>query len=234
MINQSGYYMFMIVCVQGLLGRQTEKMSKYFSQDNHLGHSFQKTRFTQDKNRPRFVKKKFSQAYSHFVNLMKFLLPIAAFCLLFLVFLWPNLDTDKLKFLLGFAAINFEIGNQPSMINPRYHAADEENQRYSVTANLAKRISKNQNLRKSEIIKLEMPKADIMMKDGTWLVLTAKSGIFLKKEQRLDLIGTVNLFHDSGFEVKTQEAQIDLKWCCKRCFSRRGTWSIWLPKRGGI
>ena len=186
-------------------------MTNKFFLDSPSDYKAHETHTTQTRNAPRFVKKTFSQAYSRFVNLMKFLLPLAALALLFLVFLWPNLNSDDLKFQLGFATINFEIGGQPSMINPRYHGADEKNQRYSVTADLAKRIGKNQDSLSSEVLRLEMPKADIMMKDGTWLVLTAKTGVFLKKEQKLNLTGKVNLFHDSGFEVTTQKAQIDLE-----------------------
>ena len=86
---------------------------------------FMKTHIAQTRNTPRFVKK-FSQAYSRFVNLMKFLFACGCSSPLFLVFLWPNFDSDDLKFQLGFATINFEIGSQPSMINPRYHGADEK------------------------------------------------------------------------------------------------------------
>ncbi|HIO38088.1 MAG TPA: LPS export ABC transporter periplasmic protein LptC, partial [Rhodospirillales bacterium] len=57
---------------------------------------------------------------------------------------------------------------------------------------------------------LEMPKADITVSDGSWLVLTANSGVYYQKRKFLNLEGAVNLFHDSGYEFKTKKAHIDL------------------------
>ena len=56
-----------------------------------------------------------------------------------------------------------------------------------------------------------MPKADIGVKDGTWLVLTANSGVYNQKIKVLDLKGAVNLFHDSGFEFNTETAKVNLE-----------------------
>ena len=56
-----------------------------------------------------------------------------------------------------------------------------------------------------------MPKADITLDDGTWLVLTAKNGVFRQVKKTLDLTGAVNLFHDSGYEFQTSKAKIDLQ-----------------------
>ena len=55
-----------------------------------------------------------------------------------------------------------------------------------------------------------MPKADITTKDGTWLVLTAENGIYAREAKTLKLDGKVNLFHDHGYEFRTDRAQIDL------------------------
>jgi lipopolysaccharide export system protein LptC len=49
------------------------------------------------------------------------------------------------------------------------------------------------------------------MNDGTWLALTAKVGYYDRQTELLDLVGDVNLFHDQGFEVRTEKAQVDLK-----------------------
>ncbi len=153
----------------------------------------------------------YTQNYSRFVNMMKFLLPIIALALISLIFLWPNLNSDNLKFKLGFSALKLDILNQPSLINPRYYSADSSNQNFSITADLVKRQKKIINGENTEILKLDGPKADIMMNDGTWLVLTAEKGVFAKNEQKLNLEGNVNLFHDTGFEFRTSKAQFDLE-----------------------
>ena len=55
-----------------------------------------------------------------------------------------------------------------------------------------------------------MPKADITLEDGTWLVLTANDGEYSREEKALNLAGQVNLYHDSGYEFRTERAAIDL------------------------
>ena len=152
-----------------------------------------------------------TKRYSRFVGMMKYLLPIIAFVLVSLVFLWPNLNTDNLQFRLGISSFQLGITNDPSMINPRYHGADAKKQPYTITADLAKSANRKASGKDIYLLELERPKADIMMKDGTWLVLTAKSGLFSKRHKTLELRGAVNLFHDSGFEVRTENAQINLQ-----------------------
>jgi len=157
-----------------------------------------------------FVPRRLTQGYSRFVSMMKFLLPAAAIVVVLLVVLWPHLATDDLKFRLGFAAVKLGISEEPSMVNPRYVGADKENQPYSVTADLARKLSGGLSVKGVETLELEMPKADLMMKDGTWVVLTAQNGVFKRANQTLDLKGAVNLYHDSGYEFRTDVAEIDL------------------------
>ena len=157
-----------------------------------------------------FVPRRLTRGYSRFVSMMKFLLPAIAGVVVLLVVVWPHLATDDLKFRLGFAAIKLGISSEPSMVNPRYVGADKENQPYSVTADLARKLSGGLSIKGAGTLELEMPKADLMMKDGTWIVLTAETGVFKRARQTLDLQGAVNLYHDSGYEFRTDLAEIDL------------------------
>lgn len=143
--------------------------------------------------------------YSHFVGAMKVLLPLIALVLIALVVLWPYLKTEDLKFRIGFAALNLGEDKDPAMINPRYVGTDKDNQPYTITADLARRITDSNGR-----VELEMPKADITLKDGTWLVLTAQTGVYDRENRTLDLKGKVNLYHDAGYEFLTSAAKIDL------------------------
>jgi len=154
-----------------------------------------------DRDRPRQRK-----WYSRFVQMMKFILPAVAVALVILVIAWPYLQSNDLRFRLNFAALNAGQTDDPSMVNPRYLGIDKDNQAFSITADLARKLTE-----KGANVELEMPKADIALKDGTWLVLTAENGIFKRLKKTLDLNGAVNLFHDSGFEFRTAKAQIDLE-----------------------
>ena len=144
--------------------------------------------------------------YSRFVQMMKFLLPTVALVLVGLILAWPYLKTEDLKFRLSFAAFTAVQTEDPSMVNPRYVGFDKDNQAFSITADLARKLSGELSN-----VELEMPKADITLKDGTWLVLTAETGIFRRTEKTLDLESAVNLFHDSGFEFRTSRAIIELE-----------------------
>ena len=146
-----------------------------------------------------------SRTYSKFVSLMKFLLPLAALVVIVLVIAWPHINTRDLRFRLGVTVLTLTGSDDPSMINPRYVGTDADNQPFSITADLARNIAD-----KSMKVTLVMPKADIMLEDGTWLVLTANDGVYSRDEKMLDLAGAVNLYHDSGYEFRTDHAAIDL------------------------
>ncbi|MEQ8229220.1 MAG: LPS export ABC transporter periplasmic protein LptC [Rhodospirillales bacterium] len=146
-------------------------------------------------------------SYSGFVQIAKVMLPVAAVGLIALVILWPHLRTEDLRFRIGFAAIQSNVDGDPNLLNPRYVGTDEDNQPFAVTADIAKKLDgEGMDVR----IGLELPKADITLKDGTWLVLTAENGIYARSDKTLDLAGSVNLFHDSGYEFRTEKATVDL------------------------
>ncbi len=147
----------------------------------------------------------FVPGYSRFVSLSKMILPAVALLLIVLVVAWPYLRAKDTRFRLGFAAITAGDNNDPSMVNPRFMSADKDNQTFFVTADIAKNLLKGK-----AVVQLEMPKADISLDDGTWLVMTAETGIFGRAEKALDLSGSVNLFHDSGYEFRTEKARVDL------------------------
>jgi lipopolysaccharide export system protein LptC len=146
-----------------------------------------------------------SRTYSRFVSLMKFLLPVAALAVIVLVVAWPHINTRDLKFRLGITVMKLTGSDDPSMINPRYVGTDSDNQPFSITADLARNITE-----KGMRVTLVMPKADITLEDGTWLVLTANDGEYSREEKALNLAGQVNLYHDSGYEFRTERAAIDL------------------------
>ena len=146
-----------------------------------------------------------SRFYSRFVSFMKLVLPMLALFVIALVIAWPHLDTTDIGFRIGFAAMQLTDAEDPSMINPRYVGTDNDNQPFSLTADLARNLSGP-----GTRVELEMPKADITTQDGTWLVLTAENGIYAREAKTLKLDGKVNLFHDQGYEFRTNRAQIDL------------------------
>lgn len=143
--------------------------------------------------------------YSRFVALMKVLLPLLAFVPMVLVAAWPYLNTEDGRFRIGFTALKARDAASPRMINPRYVGIDKDHRPFSVTADLASDDSGT-----ASIISLEMPKADITLDDGTWLVVTSEAGVYSRDAQNLALAGEVTLYHDSGYEIRTAAAEVDL------------------------
>ena len=144
--------------------------------------------------------------YTRFVGLMKLLLPLVAGILVALVVVWPQVE-DKVKgFRLGFSGIGAGETSGQRMINARFTGSDDANRPYTITAEAAV-----QSPDRDDLVELEFPKADITLPDGAWLALAAQSGVFLKTRQTLELSGDVNLFHDSGYEIHTARAHIDMK-----------------------
>jgi lipopolysaccharide export system protein LptC len=92
------------------------------------------------------------------------------------------------------------------MINPRYVGTDKNNQPFAGTSDVA-RQSADDRMK----IDLDVPKGDIALNDGTWLMLTAETGVYARTDKTLDLVGGVTLFHDSGYELRTDSAFIDLE-----------------------
>ena len=144
--------------------------------------------------------------YSIFVGFMKVLLPAVAVALILLVVAWPKFVLDDNRFRLSISKLGPEQAESLTMINARFDGVDDENRPYSLTADMA-----TQSDREKDLIDLELPKADIALQDGTWLALTARQGQYRRERQVLDLTGSVSLFHDQGFELRTESARVDLE-----------------------
>jgi len=143
--------------------------------------------------------------YSRFVRMMKVFLPIVALLLIALVLIWPQLKSEDHRFMIGFSGIEAREAADLNMVNARYMGVDNNNQPFSITADIAKNLSFD-----AETVELEMPKADMTLDDGSWLVLTAETGKYSQNARTLDLSGLVNLYHDSGYEIRTKVVDIDL------------------------
>ncbi len=143
--------------------------------------------------------------YSMFVGFMKVLLPALAAALMLLVVAWPQFTIDDSGFRLSVSKLAPDQADSLTMLNARFDGLDDEERPYTLTADMATQSDSDKDL-----VELELPKADITLEDGTWLALTARSGEYRQKSRILDLTGSVSLFHDQGFELRTEAARIDL------------------------
>ena len=144
--------------------------------------------------------------YSIFVGCMKVLLPAIAVALILLIVVWPQIDSDDSRFRIKVSDLTADLAENLSMLNARFDGLDDKNQPFSVTADEAIQTPDRAN-----IIDLAFPKADISLKDGAWLAMEAEKGTFDRDAKTLELNGGVTLFHDKGYELKTETVRIDLE-----------------------
>lgn len=149
---------------------------------------------------------RFDARYSRFVGLMKLILPLTALLLVALVVVWPQFQPDKEPMRIGYAEMESQGATAGLMNQPRFTALDQDNQFYTVTAILAQQPDP-----KSDIVILDKPAADVALKDGSWLAVSAESGVFRQEDRTLTLEGGVTLFHDGGYELRTKTAFVNLK-----------------------
>jgi lipopolysaccharide export system protein LptC len=137
------------------------------------------------------------------ITLTKWLLPVAAMILLALIALWPEIEraTGKARLTVGHLSAEVESGH---MVDARYNGVDEKGRPYTVTAATARQLDPDR-------VGLTMPKGDITLENGTWVMISAREGTYVQKLSQLDLVKDVTLYRDDGTTMHTATASIDVK-----------------------
>jgi lipopolysaccharide export system protein LptC len=146
--------------------------------------------------------------YSRFVGWAKLVLPSTAGLLIVALAGWPYLTASLERLKAMFPKPDIAQLRDQKMINPRYSGVDKEKRPFTVSADAARQnadAGADNNL-----VALDGPKADILTKEGAWVVVTGDTGIYQAETHFLDLFGHVTLFHDKGYEFKTTTARVDL------------------------
>lgn len=145
------------------------------------------------------------RTYGRMVQLLKVLLPTVALMLIALLIAWPRLSDQTTLPGMKLLDIDGNSGDSMQLSNARYQGVDDKDQPYTVTAEKVRQENLDANF-----VNLEAPKADIMMADQSWAAVTALTGEFNREAQILNLQGSVNFFHDLGYEIRTESAQLDI------------------------
>jgi lipopolysaccharide export system protein LptC len=137
------------------------------------------------------------------ITLTKWVLPLAAMGLLVSIALWPEIQDAATRTRLRANNVSGEVDGG-KLLDARYNGVDEKGRPYTVTAATAWQIG-------PERVGLTMPKGDITLENGTWLMLTSKEGTFMQHLNQLDLVKDVTLYRDDGTTLHTDSASVDLK-----------------------
>jgi len=152
------------------------------------------------------VSRHFSSRHSRIVGLLKLVLPLAAAVLTLLVLAWPQIQPRPLAPEGRPTDPSVSDATSGRMANPRFTGVDANDNPFMISAASAKRALGSE----TDLIDLEAPQADVLAEDGTWIAISAETGRYRESSRVLELFGGVNLFHDEGYEIHTERAEINI------------------------
>lgn len=143
--------------------------------------------------------------YSRRVALLKRALPVLGVTLLVLVAIWPRLGPLLDTVRLGLSVIDLREARELRMLNPRYAGVDRFNRPFVVTSAVGRQVPN-----RDDLMSLEQPRAEMTMRRGASVVVTATTAMYQTPAQLLDLFGDVNLVHENGTRFLTKAARVDV------------------------
>ena len=146
-----------------------------------------------------------ARRYSIFVKFMKGALPLAALALGGVVLVYVLQPRDAGRMAMTFERLG-RVEGDLAMIKPRLTGIDNDGLPFVLTA--ARAI---QEARGSDRVRLEDVTADISLKDGTSIHVTAVKGVVDTKTHVLQVSGGMHLVSQNGYDARTQSAVADLR-----------------------
>ncbi len=140
------------------------------------------------------------------VRLLRLVMPIAAVLLFFVVALWRDIVPNPEIIGLEASSLPASEVEELTMIRPRFDGLDKEGQPYTLTAERANQVDEEGTL-----VFMQQPAADVTLKNGRWVAISADGGRYFRLDERLELEGSVNLFQDDGYELRTDAVEVHLK-----------------------
>jgi len=143
--------------------------------------------------------------YSQFVSLMKRALPVAAGAILLVIVIYALLPRASERITLTAERTGL-IKNDLTMIKPRLTGTDDDGNPFVITAETA--VQDPKHLHQAHMTKIE---ADMTTDKGGWLNATAEGGFFDMDTSMLKLTHGIAVYSDSGYELHTENVDVDLK-----------------------
>ena len=138
------------------------------------------------------------------VRVAKYVLPVVALALLSSIALWPELSRTVARGRVTWRRLTAIATGAGQMLRPSYHGMDERGRPYTVSAATAERAGLNR-------YNLASPVGDVTLENGTWLLLRAKTGVFIERASELDLQDSVTLYRQDGTIITSATATMNLK-----------------------
>ena len=143
-----------------------------------------------------------ARIYSHYVNLMKIILPLGIVLALGFVVGWPYLISLGKEQLTTIDTTQPEI-KENRMVRPHYISTDEKGQPFHLNADWAKQKTENH----ADLIN---PQGSMTMIEGETFNVESKKGHYDSQGKILVLEENVVLKSTEGDVIETERAQVDL------------------------
>ncbi len=153
---------------------------------------------------PRLFQSGDPQHYTRFVTIMKRALLLTALALIAAVIAYSLQPREQNNVAMTFERIS-KVANDLAMIKPQLHGTNSAGNPFVVTADQA--VQDGPNAHRARLVNVQ---ADMTLKGGTWLTLNAANGLFDADKKTLKLNGAISAFSDSGYELHTDQADVDL------------------------
>jgi lipopolysaccharide export system protein LptC len=143
--------------------------------------------------------------YSKFVTLMKRVLSLGAFLVIAAVLAFFFIQRQPRQLSMSYEKLG-RIENDLAMVKPKLTGTDAKGNPFVITADMA--VQDSQNAKKASLKNLE---ADLVLNKSGWINARAKTGMVDMAVGRLELSGGIDLFTDTGYELHSQSASMNLK-----------------------
>lgn len=146
-----------------------------------------------------------ARRHSRVVRLFRKAIPVCAILALGVFVLGPILNPFSTIGGLSMGPISLS-GSKVTMEKPKLTGFRKDNRPYEVTA-----ISAAQDIRKPNVVELNMMNARLETEQGGWVRLESKSGIFDSQKEQMQLNDNIKVATDAGYEAFLKSADIDFK-----------------------
>ena len=143
---------------------------------------------------------------SRLVASMKLLLPAIALLMAGLVVSWSQFFLEGDQFQIGDSTLTVEHVDGLVMNNPRFVGTDSQQRPYQIQA-----VTASQRSKSDVFVHLTAPKADMLFSEKGWVAMTARSGIYDRANDLVDLEGDVALIHHDGFQFFSERVRLNLR-----------------------
>jgi lipopolysaccharide export system protein LptC len=143
--------------------------------------------------------------YSKFVALMKRVLSLGAFLIIAAVLAFFFVQRQPRQLSMSYEKLG-RIENDLAMVKPKLTGTDAKGNPFVITAEMAVQDSKNP--KKASLQNLE---ADLVLEKNGWINARAKTGMVDMAVGQLELSGGIDVFTDTGYELHSQSASMNLK-----------------------